>query len=207
MRGCQQQPLQHKAGVPMRSFHPPCWDMRLMVSFSRSSGIRPPLWTVALRHTWFFVFFPSKMKQEVKPTERIFQPISPPTSHTQDIDRSSPKNACCCFCCYSVLSRVSVFTSQRIAAHQASLSFTIFQILLKLVSIEQVMPSNHLLLCCPPSPPAFNLSQHQGRKVMSQLFAPGSQSIGASASAPIFPMNIQGCFPLGLTCLLARESL
>ena len=35
------------------------------------------------------------------------------------------------------------------AAHQASLSFTISQSLLKLMSIESVMPSNHLILCCP----------------------------------------------------------
>ena len=36
-----------------------------------------------------------------------------------------------------------------IAAHQASLSFTSFQRLLKLMSIELVMPSNHLILCPP----------------------------------------------------------
>ena len=35
------------------------------------------------------------------------------------------------------------------AAHQASLSFTISRSLLKLMSIESVMPSNHLILCCP----------------------------------------------------------
>ena len=35
------------------------------------------------------------------------------------------------------------------AAHQASLSFTISRSLLKLTSIESVMPSNHLILCCP----------------------------------------------------------
>ena len=47
------------------------------------------------------------------------------------------------------------------AAHQASLSFTISWNLLKLMSIESVMPSNHLFLCHPWTP-AFNLSQHQG---------------------------------------------
>ena len=45
--------------------------------------------------------------------------------------------------------------------HQACLSFTISQSLLKLMFIESVMPSNHLILCRPPSP-ALNLSQHQG---------------------------------------------
>ena len=48
------------------------------------------------------------------------------------------------------------------AAHQASLSITNSQSLLKLMSIESVMTSNHLIICHPPSPPAFNLSQHQG---------------------------------------------
>ena len=57
------------------------------------------------------------------------------------------------------------------------------------------MPPNasHPLLS--PSPPAFNLSQHQGS--MSQ-FISGGQSIGVPASASVLPMNIQDWFPLGL---------
>ena len=43
----------------------------------------------------------------------------------------------------------------------------------------------------PPSPPAFNLSHHQGFFLMSQPFASGGQSVGASASASVLPMNIQ----------------
>ena len=41
---------------------------------------------------------------------------------------------------------------------------------------------------------------------MSQLFASGGQSIGASASAPVFPINIHGLFPLGLTDLISLLS-
>ena len=48
-----------------------------------------------------------------------------------------------------LLSRVRLFVTPWIAAHQASLSITNCQSLLKLMSIESVMPSNHLLLCCP----------------------------------------------------------
>ena len=48
------------------------------------------------------------------------------------------------------------------AARQASLSITNSQSLLKLMSIESVIPSNHLILLSSPSPPAFSLSQHQG---------------------------------------------
>ena len=47
------------------------------------------------------------------------------------------------------------------AAHQASVSIISSRSLLKLMSIESLMPSNHLILSS-PSPPAFNLSQHQG---------------------------------------------
>ena len=49
------------------------------------------------------------------------------------------------FSCYVM----SDSATPRTAAHQAFLSFTIFQSLLKLMSTELVMPSNHLILCCP----------------------------------------------------------
>ena len=48
-----------------------------------------------------------------------------------------------------LLSCVQLFATPWTAASQASLSFTISQRLLKLMSIEAVMPSNHLVLCCP----------------------------------------------------------
>ena len=46
-------------------------------------------------------------------------------------------------------SHVQLFSTPWSAAHQASLSFTISQSLLKLMSVELVMPSNHLIFCCP----------------------------------------------------------
>ena len=48
-----------------------------------------------------------------------------------------------------LLSRVWLFATPWTAARQASLSITISQSLLKLMSIKSVMPSNHLILCCP----------------------------------------------------------
>ena len=60
------------------------------------------------------------------------------------------------------LSCVRFFLTPWTAARQASLSFTISWSLLKLVSIELVMPFNHLVLLSSLSPPALNLSQHQG---------------------------------------------
>ena len=86
------------------------------------------------------------------------------------------------------LSRAQLFATPWTAAHQASLSFTIFQSLLRFMSIESVMLSNYLILChpllCLQSFPA------SGSFPVSQLFVSGGQSIGASAS--VFPMNILG---------------
>ena len=53
------------------------------------------------------------------------------------------------FCCCSVPQRVRLFVTPWTAARQASLSVTNSRSLLKLMSIESVMPSNHLILCCP----------------------------------------------------------
>ena len=53
---------------------------------------------------------------------------------------------------------------------------------------------------CPQSSPV------SGSFPMSQLFASGGQRIGASASAPVLPMNIQNWFPLGLNGLISLLS-
>ena len=56
----------------------------------------------------------------------------------------------CCVCvCPQSLSCVWFFETPQTAAHQASLNFTLSKSFLKLMSIESVMPSNHLALCCP----------------------------------------------------------
>ena len=53
-----------------------------------------------------------------------------------------------CISSVQLLSCVQLFVTPRTVAHQASLSITNTQSLLKLMSIEPVMPSNHLILCC-----------------------------------------------------------
>ena len=81
---------------------------------------------------------------------------------------------------------VQLFVTPWTAAHQASLSFTISQSVLKLMSIESVTPSNHLILCHPflllpsifPSIRSFP---------MSWLFTSGGQNIGTSASVSVLP--------------------
>ena len=55
------------------------------------------------------------------------------------------------------------------------------------------------------SPCVFSLFLSAGSFPMNWLFASGGQSIGASASASVLPMNIQGWFPLGLTGLISLQ--
>ena len=64
------------------------------------------------------------------------------------------------------LSRVRLFATPWIAARQASLSITNSQSSVKLMSIESVMPSSHLILCCPllllpPIPPSFRVFSNE----------------------------------------------
>ena len=89
-------------------------------------------------------------------------------------------------------------------AHRTSLSFTVSWNLLRLMSTESMMPTISFCVMpfssCPLSFPA------SGSFLMSQLFASGGQSFGASASASVFPMYIKGWFPLGLTGLISLMS-
>ena len=99
------------------------------------------------------------------------------------------------------LSCVQLFVTPWTAAYQVSLSFT----------ISRICPNScPLSWWCHPTisfsvtpftscPQSFWAS---GSFLMSQFFAEGGQSIGASASAPVLPMNIQGWFALGLTGLI-----
>ena len=82
------------------------------------------------------------------------------------------------------LNHVQLIVIPWTAACQASLSFTVSRSLLKLMSIEAVMPSNHLILCCPLLllPAIFPRS---GSFRMSPLFTSGGQSIGASTSVSV----------------------
>ena len=90
-------------------------------------------------------------------------------------------------------------------ARQASLSIINSWSLLKLMSFESVMPSNHLILCYP----LFSHLQScpaSGSFPMGQVFTSDGQSIGVSASALVLPMNIQDCFPLQWTGWMPLQS-
>ena len=94
------------------------------------------------------------------------------------------------------LSHMWLFATPWTAARQASLSITNSQSLVKLMFIESVMPSNHIILCHPLLL-CLQSFRETGSFLMSLFFASGGQSIGASAS--VLPVNILGWFPLGWT--------
>ena len=108
-----------------------------------------------------------------------------------------------CLSSVQSLSCVQLLVTSWTAAPQTTLSFIISHSVLKFMSIELVMTSNSLILCCPLSLclqpfPAW------GSFPVNWLFTSGGQSIGASAS--VLPVNSQGWFPLGLTGLISLQS-
>ena len=110
---------------------------------------------------------------------------------------------CLAFCLTSVVivqlsSWVQLFANPWTGAHQASLSFSISQSLLKLMSIKSVIhPTiSSSVTCFSSCPQPFQASRSFP---MSWLFTSGSQITGASALASVLPKNIQGWPPLGLT--------
>ena len=95
-----------------------------------------------------------------------------------------------CVAIVQLPSQIRLFVTPWTAACQASLSCTISQSCLRLMSIELVMPSSHLILC----PLLFLPSIFPSIRVFSNELALCIrwQSTGASASASVLPMNIQG---------------
>ena len=111
---------------------------------------------------------------------------------------------CFCYRCCSVMSN-SLQPPGLHAVHQASLSFTISQSLLKLMSIELVIQPT-ILSSVVPFSSCLQSFPASVSFLTSQLFTLSGQSVGASASALVLLMNIQGWFPLGLTGLISLLS-
>ena len=136
------------------------------------------------------------------------------------------------FSSVQLLSCVWLFAIPWVAAHQASLSITNSQNLLKLTSIESVMPSNHLILCCslllPPSIfpsirvlsnesvlhirwpkyhcpfPSFSMTRSLGPAVAQcQCLWLLAHSSCASCSVPIMVSQVANRFPQNVPCLLS----
>ena len=108
-------------------------------------------------------------------------------------------------CCavLSCFSSIWFFVIPWTAACQASLFFTISWACSNLCPLSQWC---HPIICSSVVPFSSSLLSfpESGSFPVSQFFTLGGQSIGASAS--VFPMNIQGWFPLGLTGLISLQS-
>ena len=84
--------------------------------------------------------------------------------------------------------------------------FPVHHQLLELAHIlESVMPSNHLVLCCPFSS-CLQPFQASGSFLVSQFSALAGQSIGVSTSASVLPVTIQNWFPLAWTSWISLQS-
>ena len=108
------------------------------------------------------------------------------------------------FSSVQLLSRVQFFATWWTAAHQASLSITNSCSLLRVMSIDSVVPSNYLILC---RPLLLLSSIFPSIRVFSnETVLRIRWNIGVSASTSVLPMNIQDWLPLGLTGLISLMS-
>ena len=108
------------------------------------------------------------------------------------------------FVVVQLLSRVRLFASPWTTAHEASLSFTLSESLLKLVSIESVMPSNHFILCRPLLLPSVFRSI---RIFSNQSVLQISWSKDWSFSISTSPSNeYSGLISFGLNGLISLQS-
>ena len=109
------------------------------------------------------------------------------------------------FSSFQSLCRVRLFVTPWIAAHQAPLSITNSLSSTKLMSIESVMPSSHLILCrplllLPPNPPSIRVFSNESTLHMRW------PNIGVSALASLLPMNTHDWFPLESTVCIFLQS-
>ena len=157
----------------------PCSASKLLMTWLSEPAVQVLGASVLLRPFWF-----------------LFLVVSHCSVTSNSVQFSSVTQSCLTLC-YPM--------NQWTSACQASLSITNCRSQHKPMSIESVMPSNHLILCCPLSscPQSFPAS---GSFPISQLFASGGPSIGVSASASVLPMNIQDWFPLGWTGWISLQS-
>ena len=103
------------------------------------------------------------------------------------------------------LSRVWLSATPWIATNQASLSITNSQSLLKLMSIELVMPSNHLILCCPllllpPIPPSIRVFSNESTLLLRW------PKYWSFSSRSVLPTNTQDWSPSGWTGWISLQS-
>ena len=165
-------------------------------------------WSI-LEHGWS-TLLPQEMRTDHSPCLPTMLPTQLNLLKKQKPATSQvPAPASVCLLCLSVQfssvqlpSRVRLFATPSIAARQASLSITNSRSLLRLMPIDSVMPSSHLILfhlILIPSSSCLQSLPASGSFPVSQFFTWGGQSIGVSASASVLPMNTQDWSPLGWT--------
>ena len=140
--------------------------------------------------------------------KNVWSILFPPNLHLLHLLyhlEASPGRYFSSFVVVQLLTCVWLFAIPWTAARQASLSFTVSQSLLKLIFIESVMPSNHLILCHPL------LLLHSIFLIIRVFFNESALRIrwpnyGSFSFSIVLPMYIQGWFPLGLTGLISLLS-
>ena len=158
-----------------------------------------------LRHTWVFPAVLSCAQVAFFPAAALTGWWGP-WHHARDTPSESVRTTVkemCSVVVVQLLSCVQFFATPWTAALQAALSSTISQRLLKFMFIESVMPSNHLILCCPllllPSlflsigifPKELALPSHQAAKVLELQLVCSVQFNSVTQSWPTLcnPMN------------------
>ena len=112
-----------------------------------------------------------------------------------------------CCSCSVVKTYLTLWTLWTVAC-QAPLYFTISWSLLNSMSVESVIPSNHLIFyCLLLLLPSIFTSIFFFFFPVRQLFSSGGQGIGVSASASVLPVNTQDWSPLGLIGLIPCSQL
>ena len=129
--------------------------------------------------------------------------LSKPMEYTT---RVNPNIKCQSVQSVQSLSCVQLFATPWIAAHHVSLSITISWSSLKLTSIESVMPSSHLILCCPlfllpPIPPSIRVFSNE-----STLHMTWPKYWSFSLSKSFLPKNTQDKSPLEWTGWISLQS-
>ena len=122
---------------------------------------------------------------------------------TEKMELKQSEDRICCFVVVQLLS-CRLFETPQTVACQASLSFTIFQSLLKLMSVESMMPFNHLILCFPllllPSVfPSIRIFPNESAVHIRWLYWSFNFSISPSN-------KYSGLISLGLICLICLQS-
>ena len=122
-----------------------------------------------------------RLNTDINCSSYLFQSVSQSNGNTKQNKQMGPsstqKLSHSKFSSAWLLSRVQLFMAPWTAGRQASLSITNSLSLFKLMSIESVMPSNHLILCHPLLFLHLQSFPPSGSFQMSQFFASGGQSI------------------------------